>query len=65
MKPRTASCVLVSPDDSKLPCDTESMKLVLCVEVQPVIKSDWFLEEASRVLQQGGLIVGVFCNRLS
>ncbi len=61
----TATCILVSSDDAKLPCDTESIQLILCIEVPSVIESDWFLEEAFRVLQKGGLIVGVFLNRLS
>lgn len=61
----TTNCILVNPDDSKLPCDTENIGLILCIEVAPVIKSDWFIDEALRVLQAGGLIVGVFLNRLS
>jgi len=61
----TAMCVHVSPDDSKIPCDTESLGLVLCIQVGPVIHADWFIEEAFRVLQKEGLIVGVIWNRSS
>lgn len=60
-----ATCMLVSSDDSQLPCDTEGIGLVLCIEVAPVIHADWFIDEAYRVLQKGGWIVGAFWNHLS
>lgn len=60
-----AKCIQVSPNDSKLPCDTETIGLLLCVEVSPVIQSEWFIREAFRVLPSGGLVVGVFWNLLS
>lgn len=61
----TSSCILVSSDDNKLPCGSESVRLLLCIEVAPVIQADWFTSEAFRVLQNDGLIVGVFWNLLS
>jgi SAM-dependent methyltransferase len=61
----TATCVLVSPDDSAILCDAESIGLVLCIQVAPVIHADWFIDEAFRVLQKGGWVVGVFWNRSS
>ncbi len=61
----TAKCILVSPDDSKIPCNTESRGLVLCIEVSPAITADWFIDEVFRVLQKGGLVVGTFWNQLS
>ena len=61
----TASCVLVGRDERRLPCMSESMGLLLCIEVPPVIQADWFVRESSRVLQNGGLLVGVFWNRTS
>ncbi len=61
----TARCIPVSPDASMLPADTESLGLVLCIQVAPVIHADWFIEEAFRALQKGGLIVGVILNRSS
>ena len=61
----TANCILTRPDESKLSCESESISLLLCIEVAPVIQSDWFISEASRVLHNDGLIVGVFWNLLS
>lgn len=61
----TATCKLVGPEDATLPCTTESVKLALCVEVPQVIGAGWFIDEAFRVLQKGGLIAGVFWNRSS
>ncbi|GJQ22981.1 MAG: hypothetical protein HBSAPP01_07710 [Candidatus Brocadia sapporoensis] len=39
--------------------------MLLCIEVGPVIQADWFINESFRVLQNGGMIVGVFWNLLS
>ena len=61
----TATCILTEPDDSTLPCVTESIELVLCIEVPQVIGAGWFIDEVFRVLQKGGLVVGVFWNRSS
>ena len=61
----TASCVAVEPGSREIPCETNSIGLLLCVEVPPVIKSRWFLDESRRVLTEGGLIVGVFFNLVS
>ena len=61
----TATCIRVNSDDSQLPCDTESMGLILCIEVPEVINADWFIDEIFRALQKRGLIVGIFFNRLS
>lgn len=61
----TANCILVSPDENKLPIESESVDLLLCIEVLPVMQADWFISEAFRVLKNDGLIVGVFSNLLS
>jgi SAM-dependent methyltransferase len=61
----TATCVLANASDDKIPCDAGSVDLLLCIEVAPVIQSDWFVNEAARVLTERGLVVGVFWNRLS
>jgi SAM-dependent methyltransferase len=61
----TAKCILVHANDQTLLCKTNSLQLILCIEVIPVLRSDWFMIEASRVLQPEGLIVGVFENKLS
>jgi hypothetical protein len=61
----TANCILVSPAATTLPCATRSMSLLLCLEVFPVMDSDWFAKEASRVLSEDGILVGVTLNRTS
>lgn len=60
-----AQCVLVGADDEALPFHPKSATLLLCIEVFPVIHSDWFIQEANRVLASGGLIVTVVQNRFS
>jgi SAM-dependent methyltransferase len=60
-----ATCILADPKGSTIRCDPSSVGLLLCIEVAPVIQSDWFLPEASRVVRQGGLLAGVFWNRAS
>jgi SAM-dependent methyltransferase len=60
-----ARCIHVNPEDQALPCKPSSLGLILCVEVFPVIESDWFLREAHRTLTPGGLVVGVALNRWS
>ena len=60
-----ANCILVSPDDTTLPCETAAVNLLLCLEVFPVMDSPWFAREASRVLSEDGVLVGVVLNRMS
>jgi SAM-dependent methyltransferase len=60
-----AKCILVEADDTRLPCESDSLHLLLCIEVPPVMNAEWFVSEASRVLRMDGLIVGVFWNLLS
>ena len=55
-----AKCILVDAYDRMIPAPAGSAAIALCVEVAPVIESDWFPEEASRVLASGGILVGVF-----
>jgi hypothetical protein len=53
-----ARCVLVRPGDVKLPCESASIGLMLCIEVSQALPySDWFIGEARRVLCDGGLCV--------
>jgi ubiquinone/menaquinone biosynthesis C-methylase UbiE len=61
----TAQCILVSANDSTIPCETASIGLLLCIEVPQLIHSDWFIHEALRVLTSGGVLVGVVHNRFS
>ena len=60
-----ATCIRANPHDTTLPCATESIGLLLCIEVFQVIPNAWFISEASRTLKPNGLIVGVFNNKLS
>jgi SAM-dependent methyltransferase len=60
----TVECILVSPSDKSLPVDSQTMELLLCLEV-PDIASEWFLPEARRVLKPGGILVGVVMNHFS
>jgi len=61
----TADCILVQPEETRIPCESNSVGLLLCIEVPPVMNSQWFLDEAFRVLQTNGILVGVFLNLLS
>ena len=56
---------LVRPDDSKLPWESATIRLLVCVEVDPVVNSNWFLDEAFRVLEPGGYMVAVAWNTYS
>lgn len=60
-----AECILVKPTDTRLPCSTGGVSLVLCLEVDAVISSDWFFKEVSRVLTAGGILVATINNRSS
>ena len=61
----SARCILADPRDETIPCEPSSSALLLCIEVGPVIQSEWFLPEVCRVLSDGGVLVGVFWNRMS
>ncbi len=61
----TANCILVDPDIKTLPCDSNAVDLLLCIEVTVVAEADWFLREAARVLRPGGLLVSMITNRTS
>ena len=62
---RAANCILVEPGSKTIPCGSNLFDLLLCIEVAPVIQSDWFVDEAHRVLKNGGVLVGVNWNRIS
>ena len=61
----SAKCILVTPKDELLPCDDQSVSMILCFEVTAVIRTGWFIGEAARVLKRSGMLVGVFNNRSS
>jgi hypothetical protein len=60
-----ATCILTRPQDTRLPCTSASVALLLCIEVAPVIQTSWFASEAARCLADEGILVGVFWNRAS
>lgn len=60
-----AMTVLVGDQAPGIPCGSQSARLLVCLEVGPVIQSSWFVPEVSRVLVGGGCLVGVFYNRYS
>jgi SAM-dependent methyltransferase len=60
-----ARCVLTRREQRTLPCASGSVQLIMCIEVQPVVQSGWFVSEAYRVLEDGGFLVTVFLNRNS
>ncbi len=60
-----ARCLLVKSTDTTLPCETATMNLLLCYEVFPVMAEAWLPGEASRILGDKGLFVGVFLNKRS
>lgn len=61
----SATCILVKATDTRLPCDTESVDLVVAIEPDVAMQSDWILPEADRVLRKNGLMVSVIWNHLS
>jgi SAM-dependent methyltransferase len=61
----SARCMLSDPDSRRLPAGDESIDVALCIEVGPVIHTDWAVSEFARILKQGGRLVGVCWNRTS
>lgn len=60
-----AEFILSAAEDRAIPYKSSSMDLLLCIEVAPVIDSDWFLPEAARILRSGGILAAVVWNRAS
>jgi SAM-dependent methyltransferase len=60
-----ARVLLVDPSETVLPCVSNYMNLLLCIEVPEIVNKDWFFPEANRVLRSGGLLVITCFNRLS
>jgi SAM-dependent methyltransferase len=59
------NCIVVDPNDKTFPAATESIDLLVCMEVEAVTNSEWFFDEAARVLRTGGRLVGTHSNLLS
>lgn len=60
-----ARCILVKHTDTALPCSSNSLKMLVCIEVWQLGNQDWLFGEAQRVLEMGGLFVITCANRLS
>ena len=60
-----AEALQVPMDNRTLPAADRAVSLVICIEVRAVAHSDWFLQEAHRVLAPGGRLVTVVWNRWS
>lgn len=61
----TARSIRVANTDTTLPGRTGIIKLLLCIEVDPVTHSDWFPGEAFRLLTRGGILIGTALNGFS
>jgi SAM-dependent methyltransferase len=60
-----AECLVVGAGEQSLSADDQSVSLVICIEVMPVMTSEWFLPEVRRVLVPGGKLVAIAWNRAS
>lgn len=40
-----ATCICVDVNDTTIPCDDLSQRLLLCIEVHEILETDWFMEE--------------------
>lgn len=60
-----ANCVLVDRNSTSFPCESNSISMLLAIEVHEMVEQDWFVLEAARVLTDHGLFVGVFQNKQS
>ena len=61
----SARCVHVASEDESLPVGTGEVDLLLVYEVNDVVESAWFPQEAARVLRPGGLLVCSYWNAFS
>jgi len=57
-----AKCILSQPTDTTIPAPSASAAIALCIEAAPLVESEWFAGEVYRVLQTGGILIGVSIN---
>jgi SAM-dependent methyltransferase len=57
-----AACVLVEREDERIPAEGRSARLLVAIEVPPVVERASFPAEAARVLEPGGLLVCTYHN---
>ena len=61
----TATCIQCGPDLRRFPAEDGEVRLILCIGVYGILESDWFLDEARRVLEPNGLVYASFFNKVS
>lgn len=61
----SANCILVNKNSTHFPCETNTVGMLLAIEVHEILEQDWFVLEAQRTLVDRGLFVGVFQNKQS
>jgi SAM-dependent methyltransferase len=61
----SAQCILARGSETSLPVVSGSLGMILCIEVRGVLQSAWFVPETLRALSPGGVLCGVFHNRMS
>jgi len=60
----TAKVILTGASSQTIPGGDRTANLLLCIEA-PLLDTNWFLPEADRVLEQDGLMLGVWWNSFS
>jgi SAM-dependent methyltransferase len=60
-----ATFVQMRVDQDDLPAASNSMQLVVVIEVAPLIEQPWFISETARVLSNEGLLVCTYYNSRS
>jgi SAM-dependent methyltransferase len=58
-------CLLVRPEDTRLPVGDGELATLLVFEVEPVVSASWFPAEAARVLMPDGIVAFTYYNPAS
>ena len=61
----SAQCILARGSETSLPVADGSVGMILCIELRAVLQSSWFVPETLRALAPGGVLCGIFHNRMS